>query len=848
MTDKTPTDAKLPKLLDATGRILSDLRTSYAAIAIATVGGALLAMTVEGYFNFVLAMVAMNILVGVGLNVLLGLSGQVSFGHIGFFAIGAYATGILMLNGFGFWSAFLLAGVISAAIGLLLALPALRVTGPYLAMMTIAFAFIIEHGAIEWRAVTGGSNGLMGFPSPELFGTILTEADVAVFAAIVAGLSLFFYQRLTHSTWGRAMRAVRDSEIAAQSIGLNPLVLKTVSFVLSALLTGLAGAIFAPMNMFISPSSFPFFQSILFILAVVVGGAGTLWGPVLGALLVVLLPEFLSDFAEYRLLLFGTMLLAVLWAAPRGIVGTIAGWLTREGTARAPSDAGDIRDLLAAGDGPSLVVEGIGISFGGVKAAQNVSFTAEPGRITSVIGPNGAGKTTVLNMIGGFYKPQTGEIRLDGTISGLFSHAIARAGISRTYQTTLLFEQMSVVENVMIAARQGRLGALLTGGGEAKDRELAVRLLAFVGYGGPLARLAGNLPHVDKRLVEIARALATGPKVLLLDEPAAGLMREDKDRLASLLREIAGLGIAVILVEHDMSLVMGISDHVVVLDAGEPLTQGTPREVQDNPAVLRAYLGAADYKGRPREKDWRGEMFAVLTAHQLEAGYGAAPALDGVHVDVYPGELVAVLGANGAGKSTMLRAMSGLHRPVSGSVLLNDEETSRKPAHEIAAAGMVLVPEGRQVFPDMTLLDNILLGAWTRKDPVSEAEIEAITDRFPRIRDRLNSKAGVLSGGEQQMLAIARGLIAKPKILLLDEPSLGLAPSMIGELYDTVADLRDAGVTILIVDQMANLALTVADRGYVLENGRIAHSGKAADLASDEGVARAYLGHSAGTS
>jgi branched-chain amino acid transport system permease protein len=825
------------------GRLIADMRTAYVSVFIITLGGIVLALNVDGYFSFILAMAAMNILVGVGLNILLGLSGQVSFGHVGFFAIGAYATGILMVNGFGFWIAFLVAGLVSAAVGFLLALPALRVSGPYLAMMTIAFAFIIEHGAIEWRGLTGGSNGLMGFPSPELFGYVMSETDMSVFAIGLAGVALLFYQRLAHSTWGRAMRAVRDSEIAAQAIGLNPLVLKTASFVLSAMLTGIAGAIFAPLNLFISPSSFPFFQSILFILGVVVGGAGTLWGPVIGALIVILLPEFLSDFAEYRLLLFGSLLLGVLWAAPRGIVGTVAGWLSAENPAPARKGTGDIRTALRNTSAKRLDVNGIGISFGGVKAAADVSFSAVPGQITSVIGPNGAGKTTILNIIGGFYTPDTGKIRLDGIISGKSAHQIARAGVSRTYQTTQLFEQMNVLENVMTAIRQGRLGMIL-GVGENDEREMAEQLLAFVGYTGPLARLAGNLPHVDKRLVEIARALATRPQVLLLDEPAAGLMREDKTALAVLIRDIADLGIAVILVEHDMSLVMGISDHVVVLDAGELLTQGTPATIRNDPAVLRAYLGGTEYEGRARDDTWDGEKVAVLTAHDLEAGYGAAPALDKVHIDVYPGEMVAVLGANGAGKSTMLRAMSGLHRPVKGSVLLNDEETARRPAHQIAAAGMVLVPEGRQVFPEMTLRDNILLGAWTRKAPVSSEELEAISKRFPRLRDRMESKAGVLSGGEQQMLAIARGMIAKPKILLLDEPSLGLAPSMIAELYDVLADLRDEGVTVLIVDQMANLALTVADRGYVLEGGRIAHAGTAEALKNDPTIERAYLGHS----
>ncbi len=826
-------------------KLLDDMRVSYVAVGIATVIGVGLAMTIEGYYNFILAMVAMNVVVGVGLNILLGLSGQISFGHVGFFAIGAYTTAILMLQGIGFWWALLATAAMSAAVGLLLAIPVLRVTGPYLAMITIAFAFIVEHGAIEWRGLTGGANGLMGFPQPEFFGHVMTEADLALFAVLLAGTSLVFYQRLAHSTWGRAMRAVRDSEVAAQAIGLNPLVLKTASFVLSGILTGLAGAVFAPLNLFISPSSFPFFQSILFILAVVVGGSGTLWGPVLGALVVVLLPEVLSDFAEYRLLLFGGLLLGVLWVAPRGIVGTILGWMSSDAADATTRPKADLSAFLGSGadGGQRLSVDGIGISFGGIQAAKDVSFVAEPGRVTSIIGPNGAGKTTVLNMIGGFYKPESGAIDLDQPLAGKSAFAIARAGISRTYQTTQLFEHMSVRENLRIALRVGHLGAMLSDSDPAGENEQVETLLGFVGYTGSSDTLAGNLPHVDKRLVEIARALATRPKVLLLDEPAAGLGREDKEQLGGLLREIADVGIALILVEHDMSLVMGISDHVVVLDAGEPLVQGAPDTVREDPRVLEAYLGEGDFEARPRATEWEGAKVATLTALHVEAGYGAAPVLEDVQLNVYPGELVAVLGANGAGKSTLLRAISGLHRPVAGSIILDETETVHLEAQHIAGLGMALVPEGRQVFPELTLRDNILLGAWARKDPVDDAEIEALMNRFPRIRDRIDSKAGYLSGGEQQMLAIARGLIAKPRILLLDEPSLGLAPAMVAELFDTLADLRDEGVTILIVDQMANLALAVADRGYVMESGRVVHEGVAETLRDDPAIEKAYLGH-----
>ena len=243
-----------------------------------------------------------------------------------------------------------------------------------------------------------------------------------------------------------------------------------------------------------------------------------------------------------------------------------------------------------------------------------------------------------------------------------------------------------------------------------------------------------------------------------------------------------------------------------------------------------------------RDVPWSGARDPVLVAHKLTAGYGAAPVLEDVVLEVLPGETVAMIGANGAGKSTTMRAISGLLRPVSGEILLDNENVARLEAHRIAASGLALVPEGRQVFPELTVYDNLVLGAHSRADADYEAEIEALLKRFPRLRDRLHGRAGLLSGGEQQMLSIARGLMAKPRILLLDEPSLGLAPAMINELFAILAELRDEGTTILLVDQMASLALALADRGYVLESGRIVRSGAASSLAQDPELEAAYLG------
>ena len=820
-------------------------RTAVPIAIVALTAAALLAAAKsDGYTPFVLALVALTAVVGVGLNILLGLTGQVSLGHVGFYAIGAYTVAILTLKGVGFWFALPLAGAVAGIVGFALALPALRVTGPYLAMVTIAFAFIIQHGTIEWRALTGGANGLMGIAPPSLGGLVFSEREMAMLAVTLAGASLYAFHRLARSGWGMAMVAVRDAEPAARSIGLNPVIVKTAAFSLSAVFTGLAGGIFAPLLMFVAPDSFPFSQSILFLFAVIVGGAGWTFGPVVGALVSVVLPELLSSLAEYRLLFFGASLLVILWVAPAGVLGLLARLWRRTEPSVVAATAFDVAAFLSPkGAAGTLEVRDLGITFGGIKAASAVSFAALPGKVTSVIGPNGAGKTTVLNLIGGFYRPDSGSIRLgERELAGSPAWKVARAGIARTYQTTKLFATMSIIDNVLIALRRGRLGSMAADAASPADRDAAEALLAFVGYHGSLSVPAGDLPHVDRRLVEIARALAMRPRVLLLDEPAAGLMRSDKDALSRLIRRIADLGIAVILVEHDMLLVMGISDAVIVLDAGVRIAAGSPVEVRHDPRVLKAYLGGGEMRARPRATPWSGAHDAVLTTVKLTAGYGAAPVLDNVSLDVRPGEMVTIIGSNGAGKSTTMRAISGLLRPVEGAIVLDNAPIGELETHQIARRGLALVPEGRQVFPELSVLDNLVLGAHSRKDADRDGEIAALLERFPRLKERLTIRAGLLSGGEQQMLAIARGLMAKPRILLLDEPSLGLAPAMINELFDILAGLRDEGVTILLVDQMAALALTVADRGYVLELGKIVRSDNAVGLADDPELEAAYLG------
>jgi len=822
-------------------------RLMFIILALGSVGYCFIG---NSYDIYIFMLLGLAVMVGVGLNILLGLSGQVSLGHVGFYAIGAYVSAILTTTAaLSFWVALPLAALLSGVIGALLSLTAVRVSGAYLAMVTIAFGFIVQNLAIEWHAVTGGSEGIMNIPAPSLFGHALNQQEVALLIVMLTIAAIIFFAHLASNPWGLAMKAVRDSEIAAASIGLSPVMVRTVAFTLSAVLTGIAGALFSPTTNYINPDSFSFFQSILFLLVVIIGGSGKVLGPLAGALIVVLLPQLLSGFAEYQVLIFGVLLLLVLWLTPEGAVGAIAQRLGLNDRRTVVDKVADITVFLASGaTGEALNVQNLCMSFGGVAAVSEVAFTAPASKITSIIGPNGAGKTTILNLICGFYKPDQGIVSL-GTgenLAGQPSHSTARNGIARTFQTTQLFNHMSVLDNMMIALKQGHLGPLVAlkfkSSAENERREIAAALLLFAGYRESLDVLAGTLSHVDKRLVEIARALATQPKLLMLDEPVAGLGAEDTERLGLLLRNIAQAGITVVLIEHDMKLIMSISDHIVVVDAGMCIASGTPVAIRQNQAVLKAYLGEKGLEGSPRHIGWKGKQDTLLAIEQLSAGYGAVSVLKDIDLTVHSGEMVAVLGANGAGKSTLMQAVCGLLRPANGQILFMGQEISKMEAHKIASMGLVLVPEGRQVFPELSVVDNIRLGAYTRHAPELTKEVELMLARFPSLQHRSRSAAGLLSGGQQQMLAIARGLMAKPKVLLLDEPSLGLSPMMINELYATLAQLRDEGMTILLVDQMAALALSIADRGYVIQSGRIVHHGTAEEIRNDPALEQAYLG------
>ncbi len=799
------------------------------------------------YYLFVLGMVAVTTIVSVGLNILAGLSGQISIGHAGFFAIGAYVGSLLLLKAqWQFGLALAMAAIASAGTGLALAGPALQVSGPYLAMVTIAFGIIVERVLIEWVSLTGGFGGLSGIPKPAFLGLQPALRESVLLAIVLAFLSVVSFALLKRHAWGKAFQAVRDDAIAAAAVGLNPLYVKVVAFALSAALTGIAGVFFAVIVGFVSPDSFTFHRSILFLLAVILGGLGTAEGAFIGALILVILPEFLHDFADYQLLVFGSLLLLTLRLAPDGVMSLFHRWTKSTAPVRPLLDPPDLPSFVTQNKQQTpLNINKVSIQFGGVRAVDGVSLTAQPGTITAVIGPNGAGKTTLLNLISGFYRPQSGSIQLGNIqLNRMSSRQITGMGVSRTFQATRLFNTLSVLDNLRVAWVGKRLGfvlkALLGIGSSHQPESELLEVLSFVGYQGDVHTIAATLPFVDRRLIEIARALVTCPQVLLLDEPAAGLSKEDKKTLARLIRRIASSGLKVILIEHDMELVMEISDQVLVMDSGATIALGSPQKVKQDSKVLAAYLGVSSSDSNlSREAPTADET--VLSVRNLVTGYDALQVLSGLSLEVNKGELVTVIGANGAGKSTLLKSLVNLLPVWSGDVTFLGQPMAMVPVHKMAAKGLVLVPEGRQVLKELDVVDNLRLGGFDRRDADIERDIQRLLDRFPRLKERQHQKAGLLSGGEQQMLAIARGLMAKPTLLLLDEPSLGLAPQLVISLYATLANLRDEGMTILLVDQMATLALEIADRAYLLETGQIVRAGDAQNWLSDPNISRMYL-------
>jgi ABC-type branched-subunit amino acid transport system ATPase component/ABC-type branched-subunit amino acid transport system permease subunit len=788
-----------------------------------------------------------------GLNMIMGFTGLISFGHSAWLGLGAYAAALAQRHLFPdqiilptLFAMGLIAAV-SAVVGALL----LRRRGVYFALMTLALAALTYTVALRWTAVTGGEDGLGGIARGAL-GPVNLDDAVAyyVFVALIALAVLFVLLRVIRSPFGHVLVAIRENQQRAVFQGYPVDRYKLAVFVLSATMTALAGALSAFLHYIVSAESVSVAFSGQLLAMVVIGGMHSILGPALGVVFYILFRELFSIWTGDWLFWFGLTFVGFVLFSPSGLVG-IWDRLSRRWRRLAEESAAMSRRRIYEGlalpaflrpaprQGPVLQVEGIAKSFGGIRAVKRVDLEVHSGQIHALIGPNGAGKTTTFNLVSGLFPPSSGSVRLNGKpIHDLAAHRIAGRGLARSFQITNQFNGLSIYENLRLsvqARHPARFNAWRDIDSYPDIHAETQELIKFLGLEGIEGIRGGDLSYGGQRLVDLGIALASGPQVLLLDEPLAGLAAAERERVSNLVQAVSA-HVPVLIVEHDIDRVLAFSHVVTVMNQGEVLMAGAPEAVRGDARVQEVYTGTGTPRTTRRAIGNTTDARPLLQLAKVNTFYGKSHSLNDASLDVRKGEIVALLGRNGAGKSTLLKTIAGLVPSASGRIVFDGRDIAQLPAPDVARGGIGYVPQGRGLFAGMTVAENLALGRLARStdaggDGVVWSEAQ-IFDMFPALKSRYATAADYLSGGEQQMLAVARALSGNVRLLLLDEPFEGLAPAVVDELF-TVFDKLRRHVPILIVEHNLDLVLALADRVFALERGAVFHEGPAHALLTD---------------
>ena len=744
--------------------------------------------------------------VSLAFNILLGYTGLLSFGHGMFLGMGMYGATLVQIHFLKgqFVLPVLIGTALAALTGALVGFLLMRRRGVYFALLTLAFTQLFFTICYRWTDVTGGENGISGLKRPDSFFGLDLRSDYAFYyvCMVVLVACILLIRRILDAPFGRVLQAIRDNEVRAASVGYNPRRYRHVAVIISGTFVGFAGALFAYVNYFAYPEVFHSAFSGTIVAMTIVGGMRHFFGPIVGGAVYVFFQDLLSSYTKHWMIYFGLMFMAFILFSPNGIMGILEGLRGRlrnnrqsEGDKKAvaaaaassaaePIDNNGSRRANRAPLGEEIFrTEGVTKRFGALVAVDAVTISVRKGELRSVIGPNGAGKTTFFNTLTGNLPKDGGRVYFKGEdITDLEPYQIANHGIARSFQILSIFKDLTVFENIRVAVQS-------------------------------------RTPH---RFSSVAA--------------------KERVKIGSLIRALAG-DHTVILIDHDIDQILNISDRITVLHQGKVIAEGSPDEIKANPQVQEAYIGGFDRKHLVSHPPQRRADTPLLEVERINTFYGKSHILHDVSLTIYPGELVCLLGRNGAGKTTTLHSIIGLTPPLRGDIRFGGTQIARLQAEHIARHGIMLVPQGRRIFPNLTVQENLqiaLMQAGRNGHPV-EWTPDKVYQLLPKLGQLQNRRGEQMSGGELQMLAIARALMGNGKLLMLDEPFEGLAPTIVEGLWKVINDLKKE-ITMLLVEQNADLALALGDRAYVINNGKIEFEGAAQALIDDHALRVKLLG------